>query len=62
MEHCFRLDDMGFLRDLDSKRLIWIPKHLRGYSVVSFEGGVVIGGSGGAMTFVYDLYPELDYV
>ena len=62
MQHHFHLDKIGFLRDLDGKRLIWLPAHLRGDQVVCCGGVIITGGGTGAVTFLHDLYSELDYI
>ena len=62
MSFRFLFDDQGFLRDRDGKRLVWIPAHLRGDEVVGCGGVIIVGGATGAMTFLYDLYSESDYI
>ena len=61
MQYRFSFDDLGFLRDLGGKRLVWIPAHLRGDQVVGCGEVIIVGGRSGPMTFLYDLYSESDY-
>jgi hypothetical protein len=48
----FQIDGSGFLTDSKTDRLIWLPVHLRGECTVAPDGTIVIGSSGGALTFV----------
>ena len=45
------IDGFGFLH-YHGKRWLWVPTHLRGDIIIASHGTVVIGGRGGAMTFV----------
>jgi hypothetical protein len=47
------VDELGFLRYSEGKRLIWLPAHLRGWSTGSARHGViVVCGRTGAVTIV----------
>lgn len=48
----FAIDNMGFLINGYERRVIWIPAHLRGYTIVAHANNVVIGGRSGAMTLI----------
>jgi hypothetical protein len=46
------LNESGFLQNFSGKRLVWIPKHLRGVVAASHNGTIAIGSLNGAMTII----------
>ena len=46
------LNESGFLQNFSGKRLVWIPKHLRGVIAASHNGTIAIGSLNGAMTII----------
>ena len=52
-------DASGFLQ-YNGMRLIWLPAHLRGREIASFNNVSVIGSPGGAITFVWILANSLN--